>query len=217
MSKRGTLFVRIVEERQWQPAVWDPHRYQSAKASLLFGDYVEVRGLRRSASDSFSPFRPIEYGDISGGDYLTFKLEEANQQEAIHVAPSRFCRIGERALLMGTMRAYLGNIIVTPRAAWLGRRGPLSFAVKSEFVQLVPRDGMVYFWWAIVRSAVFLANLPTGSGGTRPRLQPEALAATPVRVPELEQRAAINEQLEKSAAREWREWRQRRAILDLLR
>ena len=217
MSKRGTLFVRIVEERKRQPAIWDPHRYQSAKASALFGDYVEVRGLRRSTGAASSPFRPIEYGDISGGDHLTFKLAEANQQEAIQVAPSRFSVIGEQALLMGTMRAYLGNIIMTPRAPWLGRRGPLSFAVKSEFVQLVPRDGMVYFWWALGGSAAFLANLPTGGGGTRPRLQPATLAVTPVSVPELEQRAAINEQLEKSAAREWREWHRRRAILEAAR
>jgi hypothetical protein len=209
MSKRGTLFVRIVEERERLPAVWDPHAYRGAKASALFGDYVEVRGLRRSTGDASSPFRPIEYGDISGGDHLTFKLEEANQSGA-----SSFSVIGEQALLMGTMRAYLGNIIVTPRGAWLGRRGPLSFALKSEFVQLVPRDGMVYFWWAMVRSAAFLANLPTGGGGTRPRLQPAMLAATPVRVPELEQRTTINEQLEKSAAREWREWQRLRAILD---
>ncbi|HKP11020.1 MAG TPA: hypothetical protein VJZ91_02880, partial [Blastocatellia bacterium] len=123
----------------------------------------------------------------------------------------------EHELLLGTMRAYLGNIIVTPRAAWLGRKGPLSFAVKSEFVRVAPRDGLVYFWWAYLRSAAFLARLPAGSGGTRPRLQPDALAAACVNVPELEKRAAIHARLAECAAREWRETLRRRAVLDLVR
>ena len=100
MSKRGTLFVCIVEGRGRQPAVWDPHAYRVAEASARLGDLVEVRSPRRS-----------------------------------------------------------------------------------------------------------------GGGGTRPRLQPEALAATRVSVPELEERAAINRQLEDCAAREWRAARRRRAII----
>lgn len=211
MSKRGTLFVCIVEGRGRQPAVWDPHAYRVAEASARLGDLVDVRSLRRPGGGPPSPFRPLEYADISSGDHLTFTLEDCAPD-----APSKLCAVGERALLMGTMRAYLGNIVVTPRAEWLGRRGPLAFTVKSEFVELVPHDGLVYFWWAYLRSATFLAKLPTGGGGTRPRLQSEALAATRVSVPELEERAAINRQLEDCAAREWRAALRRRAILDSL-
>jgi hypothetical protein len=212
MSKRGTAFVCIVEDWQRQPAVWEPHGYHSAAVRTKLNDYVEVHSLRRVSSGPRSPFRAIEYGDISRADHLTFTLEDAP-----HDAPAKLCAVGEQELLMGTMRAYLGNIIVTPRAAWLEREGPLAFAVKSEFVRLAPRDGLIYFWWAYLRSAIFLTKLPTGGGGTRPRLPPEALAATSVSVPDLKKRAAINEQLEASAACEWREMLRRRAILDSLR
>src|SRR5438128_6765427 len=125
MSKTGTTFIRIIEDRERLPAVWDPHRYRYVEGGGRLGDYVEVRGLRRHSAAPPSPFRAIEYSDISRGDHLTFALEES----AIETSTMR-CAVGERALLMGTMRAYLGNIIVTPRADWLSRTRPLSFAVK---------------------------------------------------------------------------------------
>ncbi|MFL6213436.1 MAG: hypothetical protein ACJ74J_06015 [Blastocatellia bacterium] len=209
MSKQGATFIRIIEDRERQPAVWDPHRYRYAEQGGKLGDYVEVRGLRRLSAAPSSSFRAIEYSDISRGDHLTFTLEESAVQPA-----AKHCVVGEQQLLMGTMRAYLGNIIVTPRADWLGRTSPLSFAVKSEFVQLVPRDGLIYFWWAYLRSAMFLALLPVGGGGTRPRLQPDVLAAASVNVPDLEKRTEIHKQLARCAAREWREAAARRAILD---
>jgi hypothetical protein len=212
MSKRGATFICIVEERQRQPAVWDPHHYRGAEASGKLGDYVEVCGLRRMRGSAPSPFRAIEYGDISRGDQLTFTLEESRQ-----AATPRLCAVGEQTLLMGTMRAYLANIIVTPRAEWLMREGPLAFAVKSEFVRLVPRDGLLYFWWAYLRSVAFITKLPTGGGGTRPRLQAEALAATAVKVPDVKARAALHDQLEACAAREWREMLRRRAIIHAAR
>lgn len=212
VSKRGTAFVCIVSARQRRPAVWDPHHYRGAEVSGRLGDYADVHGLQRSSHGRRSPFRAIEYSDIGRGDQLTFTL--ASDQADIS---AKLGTVGEQELLMGTMRAYLGNVIVTPRAAWLGRKGPLTFAVKSEFVRLVPQDGLIYFWWAYLRSERFLARLPAGSGGTRPRLQAAGLAATMVEVPELEARTRIHQQLEAGAAREWRETRRRRMILDLLR
>ncbi|MEN3331185.1 MAG: hypothetical protein V7641_550 [Blastocatellia bacterium] len=212
MSKRGTAFVCIVEDQQRQPAIWEPHGYRGAEAGGKLGDYIEVRRLRRLSSVPCSLFRAIEYSDISSGDHLTFTLEDNAQKLSL-----KLCAVGEQELLMGTMRAYLGNIIVTPRAEWLARKGPLAFAVKSEFVQVVPHDGLVYFWWAYLRSAMLLTKLPTGSGGTRPRLQSEALAATTVSVPDMKKRAAINVQLEACAAREWREMLRRRAIIHAAR
>jgi len=211
MDKRGTAFVLIIEDRQRQPAVWEPHAYRGAGASGRLSDYVDVCSLRRLRNGLQTQFRAIEYGDISRGDHLTFRLEDNPQQASLKLSV-----VGEQELLFGTMRAYLGNIIVTPRAEWLERKGPLAFTVKSEFVRLAPRDGLVYFWWAYLRSAMFLTKLPTGGGGTRPRLQSEALAATTVNVPDVEQRATINEQLETCAACEWREMLRRRAILDSL-
>lgn len=207
MGKQDTTFCCIIEDGERQPAIWDPNRYRTVEGGGALGDYVEVHGLRRVSNAPPSPFRAIEYGDISRGDHLTFTLEDAAG------TPAKLCAVGEQELLMGTMRAYLGNIIVTPRAAWLGRKGPLGFAVKSEFVRVVPRDGLVYFWWAYLRSAAFLARLPAGGGGTRPRLQADVLAAAGASVPELEKRAAIHDQLKACAAREWREALRRRAII----
>jgi hypothetical protein len=212
MDKRGTTFVCIVGDRQRRPAVWEPHAYRGTGASGRLADYVDVHSLRRMSSAPPSPFRAIEYGDISRGDHLTFMLEANSQRVTV-----KHAAVGEQELLFGTMRAYLGNLIVTPRADWLERQRPLAFAVKSEFVRIAPRDGLIYFWWAYLRSAMFLTKLPTGSGGTRPRLQPEALLATTVKVPDLDRRAALHEQLEACAAREWRAMLRRREIIDSLR
>lgn len=208
MSKQGATFCCIIPDRERLPAVWDPHRYRKVEAGGRLGDYVEARGLQRLNAAPISPFRAIEYRDISRDDHLTFTLEEQQIEN-----PARHKAAGEQALLMGTMRAYLGNIIVTPRADWLSHTSPLCFAVKSEFVEIRPRDGLVYFWWAYLRSAGFLAGLPVGGGGTRPRLQAEVLAAHPVSVPDLEARAAIHKQLAKCAAREWRGMLRRRAVI----
>lgn len=114
--------------------------------------------------------------------------------------------VGEGALLLGTMRAYLGNVVVTPLAEWIGEASPLVFAVKSEFVQIVPKDGLVYFWWAYLQSQSFLHSLPIGTGGTRPRLQGDALAQTPVEVPNRDIREKINGEFHDFAAILWSQY-----------
>jgi hypothetical protein len=101
------------------------------------------------------------------------------------------------------MRAYLGNIVVTPLAEWVDQESPISFSVKSEFVVVSPHDKLVYFWLAYLRSRHFLENLPVGTGGTRPRLQPQALGQTVVTVPSLEARRTIHKDLEVLARKEW--------------
>jgi restriction endonuclease S subunit len=111
------------------------------------------------------------------------------------------------------MRGYLGNIVVTPKVEWLGLPAPLWFAVKSEFVRINPKDGLLYFWWAYLKSPAFLHNLPVGSGGTRPRLQPESLAQMPVNVPPLSVRRKVHEQLETLAASGWREFVKAEAVV----
>jgi len=143
-------------------------------------------------------FEPIEYRDVPGGAYLSFVLRRKEQ-----IAASGFPTVGERNLLFGTMRAYLGNVIVTPRAEWISETSPLRFQVKSEFVLVTPHDDLTYFWLAYLRSNHFLSHLPLGHGGTRPRLQPKALAETPVAVPEIHVRRQINNELERLAKSEW--------------
>ena len=98
-------------------------------------------------------------------------------------------------MLFGTMRAYLGNVVVTPQAKWIGEESTFVFAVKSEFLQIIPKDGLVYFWWAYLQSQSFLHSLPIGSGGTRPRLHSSGLAQTPVEVPSKDVREKIHTEL----------------------
>lgn len=210
MGKRGSAFYSIVEDRLLRPAVWDPDYYRADERTRL-GDYVEVTALRRPAQVSSGGFRALEYADIGNGDHLTFRLEQSTSPPA-----PRLWAAGEQELLMGTMRAYLGNIIVTPRREWLGRTEELEFVVKAEFVRIEPNDGLVYFWWALLRSPEFLGGLPAGGGGTRPRLHPQVLAAMPVAVPGLDTRAELHRALEDCAAREWRDSLRRRSLLDSL-
>ena len=112
----------------------------------------------------------------------------------------------EGVLLFGTMRAYIGNVVVTPVADWIGERSPFVFAVKSEFVQVVPKDGLVYFWWAYLQSQPFLHSLPLGTGGTRPRLHASALAQTPVAVPTRDVRERLHAQLQDFAVSLWSQY-----------
>ena len=112
------------------------------------------------------------------------------------------------------MRAYLGNVVVTPLGDWIGERSPFGFAVKSEFVQVVPKDGLVYFWWAYLQSQFFLHSLPIGTGGTRPRLHASAMAQTPVEVPTREVRERIHLQLLGFAASLWSQYLDAERLLD---
>ncbi len=105
------------------------------------------------------------------------------------------------------MRAYLGNITVTPQAEWINCNSPLFFETKSEFVSefvaVKPYDGFTYFWLAYLRSPYFLRQMPLGSGGTRPRLHASALDAVPVSVPDLQARQCIHDKLQALAKHEW--------------
>ncbi|MCI0486298.1 MAG: hypothetical protein L0229_06830 [Blastocatellia bacterium] len=212
MSRNGTFFISFVEPHQRVPAFWDPYFYRANGASETLGDYVSSnKPVRGKGSIHYSPFRPIEYSDIPKGKYLTFVLEFSEDN-----LPTREPIVGEEELLMGTMRAYLGNILITPKAEWLNLQSPLFFPVKSEFVRIIPKDGYKYFWWAFLQSSTFLKNLPAGSGGTRPRLHEDALLLTPVKVPDTDHRRLIHQELQGCAEQDWRESMRRMSILNSL-
>src|SRR5689334_19080623 len=101
MSRQGATFYCIIEERERQPALWDPNRYRAVEGSGTLGDYVEVRGLRRLRAAPASPFRAIEYRDISRDDHLTFTLEEQTVETVARKRSAKHCAVGEQALLMG--------------------------------------------------------------------------------------------------------------------
>ena len=101
------------------------------------------------------------------------------------------------------MRAYLGNVIVKPKANWIGKRSPLFYPINSEFVEIIPKDKLLYFWWGYLKSSLFLNQIPTGSGGTRPRVSVDNLEKIPISVPILREREKINNSLIEIAEQSW--------------
>jgi hypothetical protein len=203
MEKNGKYFFSLVAKPDYIQSVWDPHVYRRNGSKRALSEFATVSKppIKRILGEH-TAFQPIEYRDIPEGDYLSFalKTQPRHSKSALPV-------VGENALLFGTMRAYLGNIIVTPMAQWIDENSPIHFPVKSEFVLVTPNDDLPYFWLAYFRSQHFLNNLPLGSGGTRPRLSPESLAQTPVSVPPLTTRASIHNRLKELAISEWRNYR----------
>ena len=125
--------------------------------------------MHRAAAPKYAP---IEYRHIHRGTIPVFTLELAPGMPIERIPAS-----GEGCLLFGTMRAYLGNALVTPKAAWLGEASPLFFPVKSEFVHIAPKDGLTYFWWAFLQSPRFLQSLPIGSWRDAPAIGSRASAS----------------------------------------
>ena len=198
MHKNGRFFVSVINEEQFVSSVWDPYAYRHTGEFQVLSQFVTIKKIAvKSVAGDCLPFEPVEYRDIPRGAYLSFTLRSSDQRGL------RLPTVGEGEVLFGTMRAYLGNIIVTPFATWLGQSAPVFFQVKSEFLLISPHDGLRYFWMAYLRSRQFLSRLPLGNGGTRPRLQAEDLGRTPVTVPELSVRENINSELNKLAKDEW--------------
>lgn len=199
MNKNGIYFVAVIGERDFVSTSWDPYAYQPKGEGGTLSVYASVTKITaRQIPYGHTRFRPIEYRDLPSGDYLSFSLERENTLTRRNVAA-----VDEGAILFGTMRAYLGNITVTPQAEWIASESPLFFETKSEFVAVKPYDGLTYFWLAYLRSPYFLRQMPLGSGGTRPRLHASALGAVPVSLPDLQTRQDIHNKLQDLARREW--------------
>ncbi len=160
--------------------------------------FVTVQRAGKKAQKHYhAPFRSIEYRDILGGECLSFALEKGGSSNSQLV-------VAENVLLFGIMRAYLGNIIITPLAEWINQKAPLYFTVKSEFFAVYPFDELHYFWLVYFRSKKFTESLPVGSGGTRPRLTIDAFGQTPVDIPDLQTRRQIHEKIKELACIEWK-------------
>lgn len=208
MKKNGFTFVSIVETCQIEPGVWNPYYYKENHIGSSLSDYVLVQKIENHKQDiSLCDFAPIEYKHIPKGEFLTFSLEEN------YLSEGRYSVIGEQILLFGTMRAYLGNVLVTPKAEWIEKPNPLFYPINSEFVHIIPNDNLMYFWWSYLKSPHFLNQMPTGSGGTRPRISAESLAQIPVNVPNIEERTEINSQLLELAQNAWNNFNYCRKII----
>lgn len=195
--KNGITFTTVISRDQFYSGTWDPYEYRSLQLSETLSKYAEVVKIKSRATANNLSYAPIEYKDIPKGLIPGFNLSWNNV-----TSNSRLPIVGENSLVFGTMRAYLGNVVVTPKAEWLSR-DKCWFAVNSEFSLIEPKDGFTFFWWSYLKSPSFLSHLPTGTGGTRPRMNPEQLMSTPVNVPEFEERKYINEQIEMIAKQYW--------------
>jgi hypothetical protein len=212
MGRNGKLFISVISTPDFTASVWDPYVYRHDGESHTLSEFAHIyKVTARNNPYKRSPFQPIEYRDIPGGSYLSFMLRPI-QDSATN--DNRLPAVSEDKILLGTMRAYLGNIVVTPLAKWLNQEPPVYFSVKSEFALVSPHDRLTYFWLVYMRSKHFLENLPMGTGGTRPRLQPQSLGQTPVRIPPIETRERIHEELEVLARKEWENYSKTLSTID---
>lgn len=200
MRKNGITFSAIVDSDHFISGTWDPFFYKNKPTQNTLDKFVEInKQFNYKFSINTFKYSPIEYKDIPRGNSLVFNL---NRNSEDHF--TKCFAVPENTLLMGTMRAYLGNIIITPRSEWLSEKKTW-FAINSEFCEIAPNDNLKYYWWAFLKSSVFLNNLPTGTGGTRPRVAVEQLSRIPILVPDLEERTEINESIENIAKRLWKD------------
>lgn len=202
MKKNGATFLTIVEAVSLKPGIWDPYCYREKTENQTLGYFVTIQRLKATSLPRHAfKYAPIEYRHISRGNLPVFMLEPSGGG-----LESACQAVGENTLLFGTMRAYLGNVLVTPKANWIGEKSPFYFAVKSEFVQITPKDGLTFFWWAYLQTQCFLHSLPIGTGGTRPRLNPASTAQTPIEVPLRQVRERIHNQFHAFASRLWADY-----------
>ncbi|MBD2137750.1 restriction endonuclease subunit S [Anabaena sp. FACHB-1237] len=200
MRKNGYTFFTIVNSANLKTGIWNPYSYKDNELDNSLSDFVTIEKIANKGNINLSDFAPIEYKNIPTGELLTFSLQDNSVQEG------KYYIIGEQVLLFGTMRAYLGNVLVTPKAKWLEKESPIFYPINSEFVEIIPHDKLPYFWWSYLKSAVFLQQMPTGSGGTRPRVTIDNLKQIPVSVPTLEERIKINNCLIQLAEQSWRNY-----------
>lgn len=214
MKKNGSTFVSILSAGKLQSGVWNPYNYKYTDSySTPLSDYATIKkvvGAKRHIR--YFDYAPIEYKHIPKGDLVNFILEEKPKD-----IKGNFLFVAIDTLIFGTMRAYLGNACVTPLGNWIDKPDNFKYAINSEFVEIDPFDGFKYFWWAYVKSRSFLEELPTGSGGTRPRVSPELLENIHVNVPDENERFEINEKVKILAKSSWEIYIENKRILQKLR
>lgn len=196
--KNGVTFTNVINQSQFKSGNWDPYFYRNTENTEILEDYVFLNKISTRGSTNHLEFAPIEYKDIPRGNFIGFNLKLNKDNNG------RLPIVTGDCLLFGTMRAYLGNVIVTPKSEWISKKKSW-FAINSEFLLLKPKDKLNYFWWAVLKSKSFLSSLPTGTGGTRPRANIEQLKNIPIAVPSISERKMINQELELVAKSYWKQ------------
>jgi len=213
MTKNGFTFTTIHSADKLTSGVWNPYNYKYCEEESLppFSEFADIKKVNGKKGElKYFNYAPIEYKHIPKGDILTFNLEEKPDSK------SKFSFVEENTLLFGTMRAYLGNACVTPYGNWINQAEGIKYAINSEFVKINPFDNLKYFWWAYIKSYSFLKEMPTGSGGTRPRVSPELISEIRVNVPNEKERNSINQTLKEIAQSSWMNYIKGKKILNNL-
>lgn len=215
MKKNGFTFVTMHSPDKLISGVWNPYNYKYSQENdlLPLSDFVEISKVNGKKGEmKHFDFLPIEYKHIPKGELFTFNLEEKKEKRN-----GKYSFVNEDTLLFGTMRAYLGNACVTPFGEWINQQKNHKYAVNSEFVKIQPFDNCKYFWWAYVKSDLFLKEMPTGSGGTRPRVSTDLLSEIRVNVPDEHERNKINQTLKSLAQNAWSNYMQSKKVLKNLK
>lgn len=208
MKRNGHKIMSIVDREKINEGIWDPFHYRETNGSKKLSEFVDIVRINGQKEDLIKlDFEPIEYKHILKGNSLVILLNEKEDNNG-----KKYNIVSEQILLFGTMRAYLGNVFITPKAEWLSMKKTF-FPLNSEFVQIVPKDGLIYYWWTVLKSPNFLSSLPTGSGGTRPRVNIKTLSQTPISVHQLKEREKINKELMSLAEKEWIDYIKKERIL----
>jgi len=213
MMKNGFTFTTIHSSDKLTSGIWNPYNYKYCEEedSPPLSKFVDIKKVNGKKGElKYFKYAPIEYKHIPKGDILTFNLEKNLDMKG------KYSFVEEDTLLFGTMRAYLGNACVTPYGSWIDQMEGVKFAINSEFVKIKPFDNFKYFWWAYIKSNSFLKEMPTGSGGTRPRVSPEMISKIRVNVPNEKERYSINETLKEIARSSWANYIKGKNILNNL-
>jgi len=151
MKKNGSFFLSVVDRASVKAGIWDPYCYREKKQAHTLGYFASIHSLKGASLPRTSyKFAPLEYRHIGRGHIPIFVLEPSGG------GLRSSCRgVGEGALLFGTMRAYLGNLVVTPRAEWIGDR--------RTAPSRVPREIGVRARCPQRRICIFLVGLPAVS------------------------------------------------------
>ena len=148
--KNGITFTSVINHNQFKKGIWDPYHYRQSDSSEKLKSYLDIIKIPNRGDVRHLDFAPIEYKDIPKGNLVGFSLNQNSE-----TVENRLPIIPENTLIFGTMRAYLGNALLTPKSEWISRKNTW-FGINSEFVLIEPKDGLKFFWWAFLKSPSFL-------------------------------------------------------------
>ena len=195
--KNGRYETVLVSPENWEVGDWDLYRYLSMDSEYLLRDFGTVEKLSETNEQDILT-RPLEYSHISDLERPSISVRFLDEEESFR---GKFARGGQ--LLIGSMRAYLGNVALLPMPEQIGLPSEYRYPVKSEFLTFNPEDGLSWYWLWYLRSEAFLRGLPVGSGDTRARLDPKRCESVPVFPANVDERREIDGRLKAIAEKEW--------------